>query len=281
MSEIKRDEKGRFVKGFYNGYGFKKGNIPWSKNLTKETDERVRRMVEKGGLSRRGKEPWNKDIHMWKDRKHPNLGKHLWKDKPHPRGMLGKKQSEFYIKQVTERMKINNPDKRPEVREKIRLAKLGKHISPKTEFKIGHLTSLNIRQKMREKRIKRKFPRKDTKIEKIMQEGLNKKNINYIPYHPILKICQTDMFIPPNICIFCDGNWWHANPKYYDRNKLHPMQERVLKRDENQTKKLLENNFIILRFWEDEILNNFDNCIKKIMEVISNGESTFNQSTIY
>ena len=67
------DENGKYIKGFYQGYGFKKGhkyaglpkgwkmsikgrenlskshkgNIPWSKGLTKETDKRIKKISEK------------------------------------------------------------------------------------------------------------------------------------------------------------------------------------------------------------------------------------------
>ena len=31
---------------------------------------------------------------------------------------------------------------------------------------------------------------------------------------------QPDIFIKPNICIFADGNYWHANPKFYKPNSI-------------------------------------------------------------
>ena len=36
------------------------GQIPWNKGLTKETDERVRKYVELGSVSKKGQVPWNK-----------------------------------------------------------------------------------------------------------------------------------------------------------------------------------------------------------------------------
>ena len=42
---------------------FKKGNIPWNKYLTKETDERVKRNGEHVSIAVKGRVPWNKEKH--------------------------------------------------------------------------------------------------------------------------------------------------------------------------------------------------------------------------
>ena len=60
------------------------------------------------------------------------------------------------------------------------------------------------------------MPLKDTKPERILQKLLKTKKIPFIKHKPILG--QPDIFIKPNICIFVDGDYWHANPKKYKRD---------------------------------------------------------------
>ena len=87
--------------------------------------------------------------------------------------------------------------------------------------------------------------------ERILQEGLQKIGISFIKHKSILGFCQTDLFIEPNICIFCDGDYWHNLP------------ERI-ERDSNVNQFLLDNNFISLRFWEHEIHLETNKCLNTI-----------------
>jgi hypothetical protein len=50
-----RNEKGQFVKGDYQGFGFKKGTIPWNKN------KKGIHLSEKTEF-KKGMTPWNKGI---------------------------------------------------------------------------------------------------------------------------------------------------------------------------------------------------------------------------
>src|SRR5690606_27876618 len=62
-----------------------------------------------------------------------------------------------------------------------------------------------------------------TYIEKVMESFLNNSGIRY-KYSFILEKRQFDFHLPDhNILIECDGDYWHANPKFYpnpdDRQK--------------------------------------------------------------
>jgi DNA mismatch endonuclease (patch repair protein) len=180
-----------------------------------------------------------------------------------------------------------------ESKEKMSLAKAGKHPSPKTEFKKGNKINLgrfktkevrekiskktkealknnDVKIKLREHRLKQIFPKKDTKIEIMMQEELKKRNIEFVPHQPV-HFCQPDMFIKPNICIFCDGDYWHANPQKYDKNNLNSLgvaQKNNIKYDERNNSLLKIMGYKVFRFWETDIKSDVSKCVNEISEVI-------------
>ena len=88
-----------------------KGHKPWNKGIKAKDDERIKKFVDAGHLSRIGKSPWNKGI----------------KTGLVPKTAF-KKGSTGFNRKHTEASK-----------EKMRLANLGKHYSPETQFKKGNI----------------------------------------------------------------------------------------------------------------------------------------------
>ena len=72
---IRNMPKGIPKNGINKGW-FKKGCMPWDKGMKVEDDERVKRFCNAGHKALKGKSSWNKGIKMWKNKKHPFLGKH-------------------------------------------------------------------------------------------------------------------------------------------------------------------------------------------------------------
>lgn len=114
---------------------------------------------------------------------------------------------------------------------------------------------LIFREKMKKVRESQVIPLKDTSIEIKMQNALKENRIKFRMHEPI--IGQPDIFIEPNICIFCDGDYWHRRP------------ERVT-RDSYVNRKLKELNYIVLRFWESEINKTLNNCINIVNKYAKN-----------
>jgi DNA mismatch endonuclease, patch repair protein len=126
----------------------------------------------------------------------------------------------------------------------------------------GHVVKLSTRKKMSENRLKQIIPSKDTKIEKALQNELIHRGITFKTHYRI--IGQPDIAIFHNdrkIAIFCDGCYWHKchTCGFGDGKEA----------DARITKSLIEAGWLVLRFWEHEIMNNLKDCSNRIEEVMS------------
>ena len=178
----------------------------------------------------------------------------------------------------------------PKYREKMKKrsdAQRGQERSEETKRKIsiknlGSKRSEEAKRKMREKRVFQVHPKKDAKTTEIpLQKLLKENNIKFQPHKAILG--QPDLFIKPNICIFADGDYWHANPKIYESNSVIHKENKSKNRkpvlakdkwksDKKITNQLKKDGYMVLRFWEYDINNNPEKCLQKIIKIIK--EST-------
>lgn len=93
--------------------------------------------------------------------------------------------------------------------------------------------------------------RKETAIELKIQEIARELGIEYVTQKPILGVTIADLFIAPNVAIFADGDYWHGSKK-------------ALCKDQEKTKTLERNQYIVLRLTETEILKNPEKTREKI-----------------
>jgi DNA mismatch endonuclease (patch repair protein) len=149
----------------------------------------------------------------------------------------------------------------------------GKHHSAESIKKLRAVHGTpQARQIARERRLHQVFPSKDTKIEKILQNELEKKEIRFTKHKPI--IGQPDIFIEPNICIFADGDFWHGWNYLQGEDFSHKKAfnneyfKSRIQNDARITMQLDNLGYIILRFWEHEITKDREKCIKKIIKII-------------
>lgn len=117
---------------------------------------------------------------------------------------------------------------------------------------------------------------KDTKAEILLRKALwrkglrYRKNVNHLPGKPDI------VFIKHKIVIFVDGDFWHArghekNPgEQIDTNKNYwtDKLKRNVARDRYVNELLLEQGWLVLRFWESDIKNKLDNCVEEIMKYL-------------
>lgn len=116
---------------------------------------------------------------------------------------------------------------------------------------------------------------KNTKPEKKLRHALWRLGLRY-RLHPKNLIGKPDIvFVSKRIAIFVDGDFWHGYDWKVRKNQLKINQEfwiskieRNIKRDRENTIKLINAGWCVLRFWEHEVLKNLDRCVKKIIFVM-------------
>lgn len=92
-----------------------------------------------------------------------------------------------------------------------------------------------------------------TRIEVVMEEVLNRLNVNY-KYSFRLENRQYDFLLPDyKLLIECDGDYWHCNPKFYPQPKRWQLERRKIDKLKNEIAE--RNGYKIVRFWEDSILH--------------------------
>ncbi len=237
----------------------------WNKGLTKETDKRIKKQSDnvkknkeviekrriffyKVGKSRKGKTSHRKGVKLTDEQK---------------------KKCGIKPKDWSERMKqmyINHPELREKRKNCVPSKRLSKNEYEKVKAKIrdtvnnNYKTKPEIKENIRKKRLLQVFPVNDTKIEKLLQTELLKRNIKFIT-HKAIEICQPDIFLPDyNTIIFADGCYWHGCPTHF------PKYNPNVQWDKGCTEYLKKCGYKVFRFWEHEINKSPKKCIDKVIE---------------
>jgi len=125
------------------------------------------------------------------------------------------------------------------------------------------------KQKIREKVLFRiqnnSGPFKDTKPELKMKEILSSLNILFKHQFKLSNRLFDFHILNTNILIEVDGDYYHGNPEKY--SKLNTTQIEVKQKDIIKEKLAKESNFILLRFWESDILKNEEKIIKDLENI--------------
>lgn len=107
--------------------------------------------------------------------------------------------------------------------------------------------------------------KKHTTIERILEEELNNANVYFI-IQKIFDIRDTihpvDFFIPPNICIETDGEFWHTMLIHNETKTIN------INRDYIVDYELEKQGYKVMRFWGTDIINNLKWVMNQIFMVI-------------
>lgn len=79
-------------------------------------------------------------------------------------------------------------------------------------------------------------------------------------------------FPQQKVIIEVNGDFWHANPEKYNGKDLHPHQIKGINRDKSKEayiKKVDNNSWTLLSFWESDINKDVAECLNKIEEVLA------------
>lgn len=117
---------------------------------------------------------------------------------------------------------------------------------------------------------------KDTTIELTLRKALWRKGIRYRKNYKGL-IGKPDIVITKyRIVVFCDSDFWHGYDWENRKSRIKsnqeywiPKIERNMKRDKEVTEVLVEQGWIVLRFWEHSIRKNLESCLDDIEDAVS------------
>ncbi len=255
--------------------GKKTGQVPWNKGKKFSEEQKSKISVAtKNAMQnifirekifrtqfKKGRAPWNKHLRGYKIKR----SKKLTKEQKKKISEATKKALSCY-----------------NIREKMKATQFKKGCRPWNKGKVTGQIPWNKGKKgvyseetlckIRLKRLKQIYPKKNTGIEKILFRILEETNISFQKHMKIKMICQADAFVEPNLVLFADGDYWHCNPIFFEKRRNSKMSEAQIKnakRDEEQNRKLIKEGYIVLRFWEHDLINNVEKCKEQIKKVIT------------
>jgi len=108
----------------------------------------------------------------------------------------------------------------------------------------------------------------ETKTENKLVFQLKMNRIKFKRYPKIFG--SPDFLIGKNVAVFIDGCFWHKCPTHYrapkNSKKFWSLKiERNVQRDNVVNSTLKKEGYKVIRFWEHDIENKMERCIKKLM----------------
>lgn len=97
-----------------------------------------------------------------------------------------------------------------------------------------------------------KVPRKNTKIEILLQKELNERNVVFELGYELLNRTVPDAFVEPNIAIYTDGCYFHGCSIHSPKSKI-GMDRKPVDLDINND--LEKNGYKVCRIWEHDVKN--------------------------
>lgn len=252
--------------------------LGWTRGLTKKDDERILNLANsiKKAFERKRKEKIlnieNKFGKPIKDL----LEFFYWQENLSQQEISKKLMVDRSI--IIELMKKFNIPKRPKYQYISSLKGLNHPQYGKTwEEIMGHEmtikrkreTSIRFRKLTIQRLENNNFPFFNTKIEKKIAKKLINRKIPFVKQFRIENRFVCDFAIPLyKIIIECDGDYWHANPKFYSNNQLTKTQKNKITTDKLKDNLLRKKGWTVLRFFESDINNDINKCIIEIENTI-------------
>lgn len=114
----------------------------------------------------------------------------------------------------------------------------------------------------------------DTKMEVLIRSELHKRGFRFRKNVKSMGGKPDIVFTKYKVVVFLDSCFWHKCPYHSNIPKTNvaywiPKLERNKKRAKEVNKKLRQQGWRVLRFWEHQVNNNFDRVIDKIAQTIA------------
>ena len=123
-----------------------------------------------------------------------------------------------------------------------------------------------------------KIKSQDTKPELKLKKALwalgyrYRKNLKTLPGSPDI------VYVKRKLVIFVDGEFWHGFNWSEKKTKIKanrefwiPKIERNIQRDKQNNQLLIDANWLVIRFWENELKKDFDGCVNKVISYLQDG----------
>lgn len=257
-----------------------KGENVWCKGLTKDTDERIRIRSEKikKMWTERKKEKWGiiekkfrmplpeilYDFYWKKGLSQEKIAKKLKMD----RRIIIRLMRKFGIEKRVNYLKISKmKGKNHPLYGKTWDDTYGSRAS-----EMRKLMSIRSRKSIIEKITSHKIPFVGTSIERLLAKEMHEKKLPFEEQFNMDDKFVFDFAIPKSrLLIECDGDYWHANPKIYERSNMENLDKRQrmnIVRDKVKDKYAKDRGWYVLRFFESEIKKNPTKCVNRIVKFI-------------
>jgi len=199
--------------------GLKGVQVPWNKDLTIE-DPRVQKYVVSSNITKRAhhNKSWNRGKTKVSD---PRIAK--------------------YGHTISQIKMAMDPVRRSEI-SSIAARALDAQSTPEQKSNRG-IQSM-IRQR-----------KGDTAPERALNKILDNIGVKYERQYPIGGFTLADDYIPPNIVLYADGDYWHTRPG-------------CLEHDMEQTRRLETLGYQVMRFWECDLMKNPEQVQEAINKVL-------------
>ena len=122
----------------------------------------------------------------------------------------------------------------------------------------------------------------NTRCELVLRRELWRRGLRYRLHHPGLPGRPDIVFIKHRVVVFCDGDFWHGRDLNSRLAKLAgghnatywlAKLERNVERDRRQTGALEASGWMVLRFWETDVLCQVGNVADQIIIVLKHRDA--------
>jgi DNA mismatch endonuclease (patch repair protein) len=124
---------------------------------------------------------------------------------------------------------------------------------------------------------------KDTGLETLVRSELHKRGFRFRKHLKELPGKPDIVFTKVKVAVFIDGDFWHGYRfPTWEHKVSNFWKTKISKNRERDTKnhrRLREMGWTVIRLWQHEVRNNFETCINRIEEAVSESKEKKFHST--
>jgi DNA mismatch endonuclease (patch repair protein) len=79
------------------------------------------------------------------------------------------------------------------------------------------------------------------------------------------------------VAVFVDGGFWHGHPEHFKPGQSGSYWDRKIRRNQERDvrvdQQLIQSGWTVLRFWDFEIVESRDDCVKSVVSALATGSA--------